>query len=366
MRKNSLTDEQIGGWWDIARAGLWKGTIAGAPTRIEITAEDLHNMAADYDPQVQEAPVTVEHHREGPAHGWVAAVRVFGDRLQARFADLSESLSQWLCSGAYRSRSIEMYKPFETTGRAYLGAVSFLGAAPPAVKGLAPEPSVMAEKARQGVILVGSGEMKLSKELSTTGEVEMDDRTIAERAVHALKEIFIKPGSDSDRQKVSETDSESAAAKLSGLEAELEQQRQARLAAEERLAQLENTLRSREQEAELASFASALEGAAKEGRLTPAELKGYYRLGSRLDQTGRTAILEEVARRQQLALFQELSAPGNGQQGAIDEIARRKAEFSSFPEDPDHDAALELISAEPGLTFEEAIKRVRLESSARG
>ena len=38
MRKNSLTDEQIGGWWDIARAGLWKGTIAGAPTRIEITA----------------------------------------------------------------------------------------------------------------------------------------------------------------------------------------------------------------------------------------------------------------------------------------------------------------------------------------
>ncbi len=365
MKKDRLTDEQIDGWWDIARTGLWKGTIAGAPTRIEITPEDLHNMAADYNFQVQEAPVTVEHCREGPAHGWVATLRVLGDRLQARFADLSESLRQWLRSGAYRSRSIEMYKPFESTGRAYLGAVSFLGAALPAVKGLSPVPSVMAERARQGVILVGSGEMKLSDALPTTGEVEMDDKTIAERAIHALKEIFIQPAGSSNQEKSPVTESESAMAKLAELEEALKQEKEARLAAETRLEELEKVLQMREKEAELARFASALEEAAKEGRLTPAELKGYYRLGSRLDETGRTAILEEVSQRQPLALFQELSAPGNNP-GAMDDVARKKAEFSGFPEDPEHDAALELIAANPGLTFEAAIKRLRLEKSAQG
>ncbi len=365
MKKDRLTDEQIDGWWDIARTGLWKGTIAGAPTRIEITPEDLYNMAADYNFQVQEAPVTVEHCREGPAHGWVTTLRVLGDRLQARFADLSESLRQWLRSGAYRSRSIEMYKPFESTGRAYLGAVSFLGAALPAVKGLSPVPSVMAERARQGVILVGSGEMKLSDALPTTGEVEMDDKTIAERAIHALKEIFIQPAGSSNQEKSPVTESESAMAKLAELEEALKQEKEARLAAETRLAELEKVLQMREKEAELARFASALEEAAKEGRLTPAELKGYYRLGSRLDETGRTAILEEVSQRQPLALFQELSAPGNNP-GAMDDVARKKAEFSGFPEDPEHDAALELIAANPGLTFEAAIKRLRLEKSTQG
>ena len=290
---------------------------------------------------------------------------MLGDRLQARFADLSESLRQWLRSGAYRSRSIEMYKPFESTGRAYLGAVSFLGAALPAVKGLSPVPSVMAERARQGVILVGSGEMKLSDALPTTGEVEMDDKTIAERAIHALKEIFIQPAGSSNQEKSPVTESESAMAKLAELEEALKQEKEARLAAETRLAELEKVLQMREKEAELARFASALEEAAKEGRLTPAELKGYYRLGSRLDETGRTAILEEVSQRQPLALFQELSAPGNNP-GAMDDVARKKAEFSGFPEDPEHDAALELIAANPGLTFEAAIKRLRLEKSTQG
>jgi len=192
----------------------------------------------------------------------------------------------------------------------------------------------------------------------------MDDRTIAERAIHALKEIFIQTARDENQQKSSATENDNAAAELAELKEELEREKEARLDAEARLAELEKALQMRNQEAGLASFASALEQAAKDGRLTPAELKGYYRLGSRLDQTGRNAILEEVSQRQRLALFQELSSPGDNPQ-AVDEIARRRAEFSGFPEDPEHDAALELISANPGLTFEEAIKRVRREKAAQ-
>ena len=31
MNRNRLTDEEIDGWWDIARAGTWSGSAGGAP-----------------------------------------------------------------------------------------------------------------------------------------------------------------------------------------------------------------------------------------------------------------------------------------------------------------------------------------------
>ena len=361
MSTERLNNELIDGWWDIARAGSWKGTLAGAPAQIEITPEDLVRMAGDYDPLLQEAPVTVEHRREGPAHGWVAALRVAGDRLQARFTDLSDSLRDWLRSGAYRSRSIEMYKPFEPTGGAYLGAVSFLGAAPPAVKGLAPLPSLMAGAGESGIsIRLECAAMELEKCKPESGGEEMAEKSIAGRAIHSLKEMF--GGAENHR---TENGAAAPAAENPGMEEPvelreaLESERKARLEAEKRLAELENALRSREREAELAEFAAALEAAAKAERLTPAELKGYYRLGARLDREGRGAILAEVAERRPLAVFRELSAPPQ-KDDTGGETERHRAQFDGFPEDPEHDAALELMAAEPALTFAEAIKRVRL------
>ena len=366
MSSERLNDELIDGWWDIARAGSWKGTLAGAPALIEITPEDLVRMAGDYDPLLQEAPVTVEHRREGPAHGWVAALRVAGDRLQARFTDLSENLRDWLRSGAYCSRSIEMYKPFESTGRAYLGAVSFLGAAPPAVKGLAPLPSLMAgEEETDMTIRLECAAMELEEIEPVNGGNEMDEKSIAGRAVRSLKEMF----SGTDNRRRGDGEAAPAAAESPGIENPVElretlvAERRARQEAENRLAELENALRSREREAELAEFAATLEAAAKAERLTPAELKGYYRLGVRLDREGRGAILAEVAERRPLAVFRELSAlPQKDDTGA--ETERRRAQFEGFPEDPEHDAALELMAAEPALTFAEAIKRVRLKKGA--
>jgi len=360
MNGNRLTDEQIDGWWDIARIGRWKGTLGGTPAEIHITRQDLEDMAADYDPQLQEAPVTIEHSKAGPAHGWIAALRVVGDRLQARFKDLSESLRQWLRSGAYRSRSIEMYKPFEPTGKAYLGAVSFLGAAPPAVKGLSPVPSTFASRAQTDPIRVEYRSTQL-REAPTTGECEMDEKTIAERVVCALKEMFTGITGNADENNTRNLETiESLRQKVAELEEALRKERQAKAASEARLAELEQELSAKEHQARLAEFTSALEQAAKEERITPAELKGYLSLGSRLDEEGRKVILEEVARRGRLSLFSELSAPGK--KGSAQNILRKRSQFKDFPEDPEHDAALELMAKNPELSFGEAIKRVRMEA----
>ena len=56
MTKHGLTDEQISGWWDIARVGSWQGSQAGKPVKIEISQEDLEQMVEDYDPDCQLNP----------------------------------------------------------------------------------------------------------------------------------------------------------------------------------------------------------------------------------------------------------------------------------------------------------------------
>ncbi len=97
----------------------------------------LDRLAEDYDPAWHEAPVTLDHQSKGPAFGWVGSLERQGDRLVARLHSLSAELLGLLRDGAYKKRSIELYRQFERTGRPYLRAVSFLGACPPEVKGLA-------------------------------------------------------------------------------------------------------------------------------------------------------------------------------------------------------------------------------------
>jgi hypothetical protein len=97
---------------------------------------DLDALASDYDPKMHEAPLTVDHAQNGPAYGWVKNLKKVGDVLMASIRILSKDFLDWLKSGAYKKRSIELYRKFSATGRPYLRALTFLGAAPPEVKGL--------------------------------------------------------------------------------------------------------------------------------------------------------------------------------------------------------------------------------------
>ncbi|MEN6625218.1 MAG: hypothetical protein ABFD69_03205 [Candidatus Sumerlaeia bacterium] len=97
----------------------------------------IDTIAADYDPALHEAPVTVDHAQSGPALGWVEALRRVGDRLVARLRLTSSKFIDLLRGGAFKKRSVEIYPELRETGRPYLRAVSFLGAAAPEVKGLA-------------------------------------------------------------------------------------------------------------------------------------------------------------------------------------------------------------------------------------
>lgn len=101
------------------------------------TEADLDRIATDYQTNRHEAPVTLDHRQDGPAHGWVRSLQRVGNCLVATISRLSPMLAALISTQAYKKRSVELYRRFEATGRPYLKAVTFLGAAAPEVKGLA-------------------------------------------------------------------------------------------------------------------------------------------------------------------------------------------------------------------------------------
>lgn len=115
-------------WMEVFAAGEHVST-SGAKRKW--TVADLQHMADAYDPEKHEAPMVVGHPADNdPAYGWVKALRVDGTKLLALPGQVAPEFAEWVKSGRYKKRSISIY-PDGT-----LRHVGFLGAKPPAVKGL--------------------------------------------------------------------------------------------------------------------------------------------------------------------------------------------------------------------------------------
>jgi hypothetical protein len=91
---------------------------------------DLDRVAA-YDPARHEAPLVVGHPKDNaPAYGWVERVYREGGTLLADFKDVAPEFADLVKAGRFKKRSISLYPDGS------LRHVGFLGATPPAVKGL--------------------------------------------------------------------------------------------------------------------------------------------------------------------------------------------------------------------------------------
>ncbi len=95
------------------------------------TEADLDRIAAAYDPKSHEAPVVIGHPKDNaPAYGWVEGLKRTGDTLWAQIKPTVAEFADWLKAGLFKKRSISLYPDMT------LRHVGFLGAMPPAVKGL--------------------------------------------------------------------------------------------------------------------------------------------------------------------------------------------------------------------------------------
>lgn len=127
----------------IAKMHIFKAgtrTDANGQT-VTITVADLQKSAAVYDPTKHEAPIVVGHPRiDAPAYGWVQSLRANGADLIAQPQQLDPAFSELVQAGRYKKVSASFYCPDASAnpvpGTFYLRHVGFLGATPPAVKGL--------------------------------------------------------------------------------------------------------------------------------------------------------------------------------------------------------------------------------------
>jgi hypothetical protein len=119
----------INGWVEVFKAG--KHTDSAGNTR-EWTEDDLKSIVENYNPAEHEAPVVIGHPADNdPAFGWVEKLKAEGTVLYAKFKDLIPEFVDIVKQGLFKKRSIALYP--DLVGLRHIG---FLGAVPPAVKGL--------------------------------------------------------------------------------------------------------------------------------------------------------------------------------------------------------------------------------------
>ena len=125
----------------IFKVGTW--TDNGGTTAAFSDAE-LAATAAAYDPiNKHEAPLVVGHPTlDAPAYGWVQALAVIQDALEATPKQVDTEFADMVREGRFNKISSSFWRPDApgnpVPGVYYLRHVGFLGAAAPAVKGLRP------------------------------------------------------------------------------------------------------------------------------------------------------------------------------------------------------------------------------------
>jgi hypothetical protein len=119
--------------------------------QIAFSESDLAAAAAAYDPALHEAPIVVGHPRtDAPAYGWVEGLATGkGGGLEAMPRQVDPAFAELVRAGRFKHVSASFYLPDSPAnpkpGAYYLRHVGFLGAQPPAVKGLRPAEFAEAE-----------------------------------------------------------------------------------------------------------------------------------------------------------------------------------------------------------------------------
>jgi hypothetical protein len=145
-----------------------------------IDAAFLEQVVSNFDPELHEPPAVIGHpHTDDPAYAWVCNQRVQDDVLQVQFCDVDPAFAQLVQEGKFKKRSVAIYldKKLAPGGRVpSLRHVGFLGAQPPAVKGLRN-------------ITFNEGEAVTFDLNFSEGEM-MDDKEIKKTITEVVKDFF--------------------------------------------------------------------------------------------------------------------------------------------------------------------------------
>lgn len=294
---------------------------AGSHTAIDgneynFTTADIVAMAEGYDRTRHDAPLVIGHpSMDAPAWGWVEGLRAEGDLLLARPVDADPAFAEMVKAKRFKFVSAALYKPDEAgnpnPGQWALRHVGFLGAHPPAVKGLKPVAFgagagfvAFMEPWQQGAL--GRLFRNLREWLIGTAGQEAADRVMPNYEIEAVAEpppqpavpAFAEP--QKEPEKVTTAPDPAAAA---ALEAE-----RARLAADQQAFAAERAAFAEERRASRAAEdATFVAGLVSEGRLSAGNRADALALLGSLPAEGEATVgFAEGGKRTPHAAFREL------------------------------------------------------------
>lgn len=262
-----------------------KHTSANGVT-LDFSEEQLAASIAAYDPKKHEAPLVIGHPKDnGPAWGWVSGLNFAEGEVVAETAQVAEEFGEMVEAGRFKKVSASWYTPDSPSnpvpGVFYLRHVGFLGAMPPAIKGLSPlqfsedEEGVVefADDAYAAGAIARIFRRMRDAWLSKFGQEEADN-TLPAYLIEDLEE-------DARRRREADATTQPAFHEESSMTPEQIAQLQADLAAAQaRVAELDGTaanfaereaaLAARERATAVATIRADLDKHVKDGRLLPA------------------------------------------------------------------------------------------------
>jgi len=238
-------------WIQVFRTGRHTDS---AGVEKEWKEEDLDKIVSSYHPSEHEAPVVIGHPRDNaPAWGWVEALKREGEFLYAKLKGLVPEFMDMMKKGLFKKRSIAIYPDLT------LRHIGFLGAVPPAVKGLADI------KFEQNAVTIEYGD-EIQKEKKGGKVMSLKDllKGIFTKAIDDLPEDQLKMDPPRSFSEVEVKERERLAAENAGKEfAEKEKKLKTR----------EEAIAAQEKEARKKNLADFCEGLLKAGKVTPALMK---------------------------------------------------------------------------------------------
>lgn len=215
-------------WMELFRTGTHTDSSGKTQTWTE---QDLDTIVAKYDPTTHEAPAVIGHPKDNaPAYAWVEGLKREGGILLGKFKQVLPEFAEGVKSGLWKKRSIALYPDMT------LRHVGFLGAQPPAIKGLKD-------------IAFASGEECITIEFSESTEGD-DDKDEKIKALQAQLEA--------SKQNEAALETKFAEASTAALT-----QEEARKKLETELANIRNETRGKEREVYIDTLIA-------QGKLTPA------------------------------------------------------------------------------------------------
>lgn len=115
-------------WCEIFRTG--KHTDSAGNTH-EWTEEELNTILSNFESKNPDVPITCGHVKtNSPAYGWVDKLKFEAGKLYAAFKQVQPEFEEAVKRGLFKTRSISL------SPELVLRHVAFLGAQPPAIKGM--------------------------------------------------------------------------------------------------------------------------------------------------------------------------------------------------------------------------------------